>query len=548
MNSASRASPALGVLNGVLHMVGGVKYDSVSGRGSGNAEEYVSTDGVTWQLQSGNAIDRPISSAKILVLNGSMYLLGGTDWGGDKAANSARAWQSSGTSWLPIATPLAVNTPIIRPGRSPILQPIFFANFAVLPFASTSFDVSDAIVFNGKMWVQDFDPGTNVNAMYSSSDGSSWTRELAQLPWGSRSGFSMVAVDPPPPPTPMISAGDTWACSLLSSGGVKCWGQSEYLPIDSAVPVDVPGLTAGVAQLASGFAHACVLLSTGGVECWGSNAHGEVGLGMASAPVLRPTPVVGLASGVKQIALGPGNACAVMDSGAVKCWGDPVLVGQANEIPALAPVDVAGLGPGTTSSIALGSDFGCALLLTGGVRCWGAGGSGQLGNNSNADSSSPVDVYGLTSGVAAISAGPNFACAVLVSGALKCWGGNGYGQLGAGPGAPLWSPVPLNVATLSAEVKAVSNAWGRSCALLTGGRLKCWGYNSHGEFGNGSLQSSYTPVSVAALPSAAVAVSAGGSHTCALTDTGAAFCWGWNAHGQLGNGGYMDSLYPVLVK
>jgi alpha-tubulin suppressor-like RCC1 family protein len=90
----------------------------------------------------------------------------------------------------------------------------------------------------------------------------------------------------------------------------------------------------------------------------------------------------------------------------------------------------------------------CALTISGGVKCWGNNGFGNLGNGTTATVSIPVDVSGLTSSVSAISVGTFYTCVLLNSGGVKCWGINEYGQLGDGKnvyGENVYSLIPVDV-------------------------------------------------------------------------------------------------------
>ena len=187
----------------------------------------------------------------------------------------------------------------------------------------------------------------------------------------------------------------------------------------------------------------------------------------------------------------------------------------------------------------------CALLSTGAVKCWGYNQYGQLGDNSQTQRLTPVDVSGLSSGVTAISAGIYHTCALLSTGAVKCWGYNVYGQLGDNSKTQRLTPV--DVSGLSSGVTAISASGYHTCALLSTGAVKCWGYNPYGQLGDNSQTNRLTPVDVSGLSSGVTEISASFFHTCALLSTGAVKCWGGNNFGQLGDNSQTQRLTPVAV-
>ena len=290
-------------------------------------------------------------------------------------------------------------------------------------------------------------------------------------------------------------------------------------------------------SVSAGGYHTCALTSSGGVKCWGQNGHGQLGNG-TNAWSNVPVNVSGLSSGVSAISGGYKYTCAVTSGGAVKCWGDNWAgqLGNGTDTDSNVPVNVSGLSSGV-SAISAGSDHTCALTSGGGAKCWGYNGYGSLGNGTDIDYSNvPLDVYGLSSGVIAISAGYDcYSCALTSSGGVKCWGGNWNSQLGNDT-IILYSNVPVNVSGLASGVSAISAGGGHTCALTSGGGAKCWGGNGAGQLGNGTRTGSNVPVNVSGLSSGISAISAGSVHTCALTSGGGAKCWGYNYWGQLGNG------------
>ena len=139
----------------------------------------------------------------------------------------------------------------------------------------------------------------------------------------------------------------------------------------------------------------------------------------------------------------------------------------------------------------------CALLSTGAVKCWGYNQYGQLGDNSQTNRLTPVAVSGLSSGVTAISAGFHHTCALLSTGAVKCWGYNAYGQLGDNSQTQRLTPV--DVSGLSSGVTAISAGYLHSCAFLSTGAVKCWGGNNFGQLGDNSQTTRLTPVAVSGI-------------------------------------------------
>jgi alpha-tubulin suppressor-like RCC1 family protein len=313
-------------------------------------------------------------------------------------------------------------------------------------------------------------------------------------------------------------------CAVTTGGGAKCWGWNNGGQLgngtrtNSSEPVNVSGLTSGVAAISAGGGTTCALTTGGGVTCWGVGGLGGLGNGTFH-DYLVPVDVSGLSSGVAAVSAGGASTCALTTGGGVKCWGSniygelgdggPTTCAAPNAFPwvrcSSTPVDVSGLTSGVVA-IAKGDAHVCALTTGGGVKCWGRNDVGQLGigdTSSHCDpsspgdlpcSSTPVDVSGLTSGVAAISAGTSYTCALMNTGGVKCWGSNGGGQLGNGTTTD--AQVPVDVSGLTSGVAAVSAGNGNTCAVMTSGGAKCWGHGWEGELGNGTTIDSHVPVDV----------------------------------------------------
>ena len=286
-------------------------------------------------------------------------------------------------------------------------------------------------------------------------------------------------------------------------------------------------------SLAAGHGHTCTVTAAGRLKCWGSNGNGQIGDG-GYQDQLTAVDVIGLGSGVVSASAGADYSCALTTSGGAQCWGSNFLgqLGDGSHISRPTAGDVAGLASGV-SAIYAGFQHACALTDAGGVKCWGSNWQGQLGDGSTTDRLTAVDVEGLDAGVTAISAGSLLTCALTIGGAVKCWGHNGGGALG--DGTTVRRLTPVDVVGLQSGVIAIAVETNGSCAVLAGGAVKCWG--------GGQL----TPVDVPTLQSGVRAIAVGDSHRCALRDSGAVECWGANDFGQLGDGTPFGHAEPAPV-
>jgi alpha-tubulin suppressor-like RCC1 family protein len=303
-----------------------------------------------------------------------------------------------------------------------------------------------------------------------------------------------------------VTTGFSFACVLTVATTVECWGQ-DYggqlgggTTTSSFTPVEVVGLT-GVTAIAAGYSHTCALLESGSVKCWGS-AWGGLGDGSTTNSAV-PVDVVGVSDAVA-ISSTYGHTCVVLAGGTAKCWGsgetDQLGDGVAVQVGFSAvPVDVVGISDAT--AIAAGDYHTCALLVDGTAQCWGFNSGGQLGSDTGGERSPvPLLVAGLT-GATAISAGQRSTCALTAGGTAKCWGSGFLGQLGNGSNDD--SSTPVDVAELNGVTALAAST--HSCALLADGTVKCWGLNYSGELGNGeSYEHSFrnseaTPVDVIGL-------------------------------------------------
>ncbi len=353
-----------------------------------------------------------------------------------------------------------------------------------------------------------------------------------------------------------VTVGNNHACALTKSGGVKCWGRNSYgelgdgTSIDRATPVDVFGMSRGIIAIDAGASHTCALIENGGVKCWGRNRSGELGNGSTGYATL-PVAVTGLQSEIVAVSAGLNYTCVVTSSGNVKCWGGNSVgqLGDGTVINRLTPVNVVELDQKITSISAGGYYFSgehtCALTASGGIKCWGANNFGQLGDGTRTQRLTPVDVIQLSSNMSAVTAGDLHTCALNDHGEAKCWGANNLGQLGDGTLKNRTTPVDvmgLNSGLMSIDAGALS-----TCGLLDTGTIKCWGLNNYGQLGDGTTTNRSLPTDVMGLNSTVTNLESGGNFACGRMLNRSLVCWGKNTYGNLGNGTMTDSSAPVAV-
>ena len=259
-----------------------------------------------------------------------------------------------------------------------------------------------------------------------------------------------------------VTRGYEHTCVLLDDGRVRCWGMPDWLGIgrddeiigDDETPDTIEHVDVGrrVVGIEAGGHHTCAVLATEDVRCWGANGHGQLGIDnprytfneyLGDDEPITSVGLVDVGEPVLQIAAGHSHTCVLLEGGRVRCWGDSEYgqLGYGNvetigddETPASAgDVNVGG----TVSQISAGRYHTCALLETGAIRCWGSGRHGALGYGNEddvGDDESPAQIGDVPLGCSAwsVSAGNFMTCALVRNGAIRCWGSNRAGNLGYG--------------------------------------------------------------------------------------------------------------------
>jgi alpha-tubulin suppressor-like RCC1 family protein len=393
------------------------------------------------------------------------------------------------------------------------------------------------------------------------------------------------ASQPDLPAAGELDVGSYHSCALLAGGAVRCWGFSgdgqlgyankntigdDETPA-SAGPVDLgPGHTA--TDISSGDSHTCALLEDKTVRCWGFGIQGRLGYGNQNDIGDDEAPGsagrVDLGGTATAIAAGGAHTCAILTGGTVRCWGfggnGQLGYGNTDNIGDNEPPGSIGsvnLGAGRTAvAITAGELHTCALLDNGTVRCWGFGVRGELGYGSTEnvgdtptttpDTAGPVNLgmnlVGTRHTAKAITAGDYHTCALLDDNTVRCWGFGIDGRLGYGNEAAIGdneTPDMAGPVALGGTAAAIAAGGSHTCAILTGGTVRCWGQGSDGQLGYGNTATvgdapSRTPDTVGPVNlgpgRTALAISAGLRHTCARLDDDSVRCWGYGANGRLG--------------
>lgn len=307
-------------------------------------------------------------------------------------------------------------------------------------------------------------------------------------------------------------------------------GQSDAMPT-----VDAGALMGCAKKVVAGGFNTCAIDVAGALWCWGSNALGQLGQGYVGGTTcngdgcaMSPVRVDGLGQDVVDVAIGADHVCAIKADQSVWCWGHNKWgqLGDGTNADESSPVQV---GTFHATTIGAGSAHTCAIAPDGSVWCWGFNLDGQLGDGTTTNQPSPVQVASMTTATE-VRAGDLFTCARATNGAAWCWGHGVWGERGDGT-TTLMSP-PVQVVTVGNSVEQLGARLNLACASETDGGLACWGLGTLGDLGDDAgIQP--TPANVQGLPSVQ-SIAVGGAHVCALDGSGTAFCFGDNAVGSIG--------------
>ena len=333
---------------------------------------------------------------------------------------------------------------------------------------------------------------------------------------------------------------------VVACNGIVNWSELQR----GATPGQAePSGIAGRVEVSLGIKHACATLADFSIACWGANEHGQLGLGHTDR-VLVPTRVPNVRD-VRFLSVGRAHTCVVSGDGEVSCWGSnesaQLGIGPADSIPHPEPQRV---GCSKAKKVQASKGHTCIETLTKTAECWGANQFGQLGDGTTTQRSEPTRLPGLT-GIEKLSAGDgDFTCAVASNpaggDAVYCWGLNDKGQIGQ-PLTTTSNPTPTIVAGITDPDKVFIGVE-HACATLSDTTVECWGSNEHGQLGDGTSATRFTPAKVKGVIGM-TEVAPGVAHTCGTENAaGVTKCWGSNEHGQIGLGEVGgDRLSPTRI-
>ncbi len=406
-----------------------------------------------------------------------------------------------------------------------------------------------------------------------------------------------------------VSAGFDHTCAIAALDGTGyCWGSNNAGELGAGLTAAVLPLSSrplAVAtshrfnELQAGDAHTCGEEAQVNLFCWGSRARGALGDGQCAnangscgAFTASEIPVTIISDGnldttqlrIEQLLVGGTFTCilARVRLGFInrvrrlRCWGAHDVNNNTDGVSfdstaAVAlPLPPSPFADQTTDYVdaAAGGTHICAqpsvLYLNFRLICMGMNFNGELGYGPlDAQTWDPIyhhpagfrlpvgysDTTGLAIGegipVSGLATGSGHTCALDGAGGVLCWGYNSSGQLGsAGPpsghGWPTLAAVPVTLVSLAAGGE-------HTCGLTAAGAAYCWGSNSNGQLGNGTIGGTFVPAGPVSGGLTFVVLSTGGYHTCGVTPDGSIYCWGANASGQLGDGTQTDRGAPVRV-
>jgi alpha-tubulin suppressor-like RCC1 family protein len=363
---------------------------------------------------------------------------------------------------------------------------------------------------------------------------------------------ALATASTPPLAFAQISAGGFHSCGVTTTHRAYCWGENNSGQLGDGTKTRRPRPVAVVGGLqflrvSAGDRHTCGITTTNRAYCWGNNYWGQLGNG--TDDVIGHSTPVAVAGGhsFRQVSAGPRQTCAVTLWDVAFCWGN----NDAGELGSpgfthFTPTRVA--GGLRFRQVITGGFHTCGATTSYQGYCWGLNGNGQLGDSTGTFSRTPVAVAGGLHFRMVVAGGGielipseqqegGYSCGITTDDLAYCWGDNTAGVLGGG------SPVAGGH-----RFRGINLSNDHVCAVTLWDVAFCWGQNEVGQVGDGTTAIRYKPVRVAGgLHFRAVTTNPYSQHSCGVTTTNRAYCWGLNIGGQLGDGTTVNRLAPVAV-
>jgi alpha-tubulin suppressor-like RCC1 family protein len=349
-----------------------------------------------------------------------------------------------------------------------------------------------------------------------------------------------------------FSDGSAWAgIAPITVTQAWAWGSNtngrlgDNSTINRSSPVSVVGGITTWQQLSAGNAHSLGLTQAGIAYAWGNNSNGRLGDNTITSQI-SPVTVVGGITNWQQLSAGNAHSLGLRTTGTAWAWGlnTSGQLGDNTGTNKSSPVSVVG-GFTDWCQISAGSYHSLGTRQNGTSWAWGCNVDGQLGDNSIVSRSSPVQVLGDFTDWCQLSAGNSHSLGTRQNGTAWAWGNNGYGRLGDNTITSRSSPV--SVVGGFTDWCQISAGGCHSLGTRQSGTAWAWGNNAQGRLGDNTVANKSSPVSVVGGFTDWCQVSAGGFHSLGVRTGGTAWAWGNNGQGRLGDDTIVSRSSPVSV-
>ena len=335
--------------------------------------------------------------------------------------------------------------------------------------------------------------------------------------------------------------GTLWTCGYNIRGQL-----GDNSTANKSSPITTAGGGTNWKQVAGGNRHTAAIKTDGTLWACGYNYFGELGDGTAVYSILSPITTAGGGTNWKQVACGYSYTAAIKTDGTLWTWGynNNGQLGDGTTVSKRSPVTTI-TGEANWKQIACGSSHTAAVKTDGTLWTWGYNGNGGLGDGTTVSKRSPITTAGGGTNWKQVACGLGHTAAIKTDGTLWTWGYNLSGQLGDNSTANKSSPI--TTAGGGTNWKQVACGFDHTVAIKTDGTLWAWGYNNNGQLGDDTIFGKSSPVTTSGGGTNWKQVAGGLAHTAAVKTDGTLWTWGYNGNGGLGDGTTSSRLSPVTT-